>query len=229
MIKFRIYFDKDAETRWLNEMSQKGYAMTGFCMGFYSFEECSPGKYQYQIDFGKKFGAVEEDYREFMNEAGVEIVQTWGWWIILRKLASEGEFRLYTDVDSTIEHYRKITIMLKAALIIEWCVFWVELLAAAKGVILGYPVMLIILLIMIGMAKGLISAKRIIAELKERKGEPTHFGRGKVSPLLLIGMLLNSGALLSKQTDIYPEIFIPIELFAIVLMVIGIYRSRDVF
>ena len=34
MIKFKLYFDKDKETQWLNEMSQKGWAMTGFFAGF---------------------------------------------------------------------------------------------------------------------------------------------------------------------------------------------------
>ena len=30
MTRFRISFDKDAETVWLNDMAAQGYAMTGF-------------------------------------------------------------------------------------------------------------------------------------------------------------------------------------------------------
>ena len=52
MIRFRLYFDKDKETAWLNEMSRRGWAMNGFFAGFYRFEKCDPGEYIYQIDFG---------------------------------------------------------------------------------------------------------------------------------------------------------------------------------
>ena len=40
MTKYRYYFDTDKEAEWLNEMSRQGYALTGFCMGFYSFDRC---------------------------------------------------------------------------------------------------------------------------------------------------------------------------------------------
>ena len=51
MKKFRMYFDKDKETAWLNEMAAEGYALTSFFAGLYTFDECVPGKYTYQIDF----------------------------------------------------------------------------------------------------------------------------------------------------------------------------------
>ena len=78
MIKFRLYYDKDKETVWLNDMVASGYSMTGFFAGFYTFEKCEPGEYIYQIDFSDKFSSVTNDYREFMEETGIEIIQTWG-------------------------------------------------------------------------------------------------------------------------------------------------------
>lgn len=99
MTKFRLYFDKDKETAWINEMVKKGYAMTGFFAGFYQFEACTPGEYVYQIDFGSKMFSVSNDYREFMEENNIEIVCLWGYWIILRKRTVDGKFVLYTDVD----------------------------------------------------------------------------------------------------------------------------------
>lgn len=38
MIKFRLYFDKDAETIWLNELAAKGWAMIfpGICLCFFN-------------------------------------------------------------------------------------------------------------------------------------------------------------------------------------------------
>ena len=107
MIKFKLYFDKDKETAWLNEMSSNGWSMNGFFAGFYRFEPCEKGKYTYQIDFGNKLFSVSDDYKEFMAEADIEIVQTWGFWVFLRKLTAKGDFELYTDVDSQIDHYKK--------------------------------------------------------------------------------------------------------------------------
>lgn len=66
MIKFCLSFNKDKITKWLNQMSAKGWAMTGFFAGFFRFEECEKGKYAYQIDFSDKFGKISSNYREFM-------------------------------------------------------------------------------------------------------------------------------------------------------------------
>ena len=74
MTKFRLYFNKDKETTWLNNMAKEGYALTKFIAGFYTFEACEPGEYEYQIDFGDKLYAVTDDYREFMEENNIEIV-----------------------------------------------------------------------------------------------------------------------------------------------------------
>lgn len=133
MIRFKLYLDKDAETNWLNEMSEKGWALKSFFAGFYTFEKCEEGRYAYQIDCGEKLFKVSDEYREFMKEAGIEIVQTWGWWVILRKPASEGEFELYTDVESSIEHYSKIRRMFKIATVIEIICLWMEIMAATIG------------------------------------------------------------------------------------------------
>ena len=106
MIRFRLYYDKDKETEWLNEMAADGWALKSFFAGFYKFEPCEKGEYIYQIDLGDELYSVSDEYRELMGELGVEIVVLWGFWIILRKRAEDGPFELYTDVDSKIEHYR---------------------------------------------------------------------------------------------------------------------------
>ena len=231
MTKFRLYFDKDKETTWINEMAAQGYALTGYCMGFYKFEESEPGKYTYQIDFGDKLFAVDENYREFMAENNIEIVSLWGYWIILRKLACDGEFELYTDVDSSIEHYTKILKMFKVVTIIELICFMVEVLGAMHGVAIGFWGMLIIGAIVIVCMRATISTKRKIAELKERKGEVvTGLAAGKTSPALLAGLLFNACALaLKNSATISDPIITGIQIVAIVLMLVGIYQSRNVF
>ena len=116
MTKFRLMFDKDKETEWLNEMAANGYAMDSFFAGFYHFSPCEKGQWQYQIDIGRG-----ESFSEFMEEMGVEVVQHWGPWVIVRREAgvADGEFVLYSDVDSQIAQYKKILILFKIVTIIE--------------------------------------------------------------------------------------------------------------
>lgn len=232
MTKFRLYLDKDKETTWINEMAQKGYALTGFFAGFYKFEECKPGEYIYQIDFGSKMYSVSDDYREFMAENNIEIVCLWGYWIILRKRANEGEFVLYTDVDSSIEHYTKILKMFKVVTIVELICFLMEVLSAMNGTAVGIFGMVIIGILIIAIMRAALSTKRLINELKERKGEAPAKGlaNGNVSPVLSAGMLLNLAAIAMNNSDTLSHTIIMIvQIAAIVLMLIGIYQSRKVF
>lgn len=227
MINFRWYYDKDKETEWLNDMAKHGYAMTKFFAGFYWFEECEPGEYIYQIDFSDQFCSVSKSYREFMEETGVEIVQTWGvGWIFLRKKASDGEFELYTDVDSMIEHYTKIRNMFKITTIIELICFFIEIFAGifSSSVFLGFA--FLIAAIIVGMLNAVIKTNKIIAELMERKGETPRVGRFRTenSPLLVCGLLLN-GCALAIQNPALETWKMIVQIIAIVLMLVGIYRT----
>ena len=47
MTRFHLYFDKDKETEWLNQMAEEGYAMDSFFAGFYTFSPCEKGEWQY--------------------------------------------------------------------------------------------------------------------------------------------------------------------------------------
>lgn len=228
MTKFRLYYDKDDETKWLNELVSQGFAMTGFFAGFYRFEKCEPGQYIYQIDFGDSFFGVSEDYREFMRDTGVEIVQTWGFWIILRKLASEGNFELYTDVDSSIEHYNKIRKMFKVVAVIELLCFFLELFIGVEenNIVSVAPFLFIIGAIVVSIVNETFKINRIIAELQERQGiQPGNYYRGgKVSVLLPCGLLLN-GCALVLQESIAPDIKMVLQIAAIALMLVGMYRT----
>lgn len=224
MLKFRLYFDKDEETAWLNEMSKEGWAMERFFAGLYRFERCEPGKYLYQVDFGEKLFAITEEYREFMEEAGVEVLQPWGYWIILRKPASEGKFELYTDVDSSIEHYSKICKMFKVVLVVEIIVLFFELYAGMKGVWIGYPFACLIGAMIFAIANALFRTKNIIAQLKERKGEVVTGNNQNVSLFLSCGLILNGCAMFVSESISEP-IKITLQVIAIVLMIIGIYKT----
>lgn len=106
MHKFRLYFDKDREETFLNDMAEKGYAMEKFFLGLYTFTRCEPGEYTYRVDLihGKTVKETN-DFYDLVREAGGELVQTWGFWAFYRK---RGAFELYTDQDSQISQYEKI-------------------------------------------------------------------------------------------------------------------------
>ena len=225
MIKFKLYFDKDKETQWLNEMSQKGWAMTGFFAGFYRFEPCEKGKYTYQIDFGNEFFSVSDDYREFMSDSDIEIIQSWGFWVFLRKLSSEGEFQLYTDVDSQIEHYKKIRNMFKAVTVIELICLFIELFSASmtKSPLL-WSFVFLILAIIIAFFNITNRTNDIIHELTERKTGIKEPRSRSISIFLIIGLLLNSCVLMMKDS-IPSYIVCPLQLIVIVLMLVGVYQT----
>jgi len=139
MVRFRLYYDKDAETNWLNKMCNSGWAFMKFFLGFYFFERCEPGEYIYQIDLLDRPVEEMDDYVAFMEDAKVQVISQWWKWVFLRKNASDGPFELYTDAESKITHYTKIKNLFQALLILELACFFTELFCAitTKSYLLG--------------------------------------------------------------------------------------------
>lgn len=225
MIKVRFYLDKDRETEWLNSMAREGWAFTGFFACVYHFNPCEKGAYQYQIDFTDRLFSVSNDYREFMREMGIEIVANWGFWTILRKPASEGEFQLYTDVDSTIEHYTKIRRMFKVAAVVELICFFLEVLAASGGFYPGYALAFLVGALALALANICFRTSDIIEELKARKtGIALEKKNRRLSPLLLCGLLLNSCALMmSESLPHYMKL--GVQVTALLFMLVGLFMT----
>ncbi|WP_097026872.1 DUF2812 domain-containing protein [Clostridium peptidivorans] len=128
MLKFKLYYDKDEEEDWLEKMCLNGWAFKKFFLGFYTFEKCEPGEYNYQIDLLDSWNGEKDDYAAFMEDTGVEVIAQWWRWVYLRKKASDVPFEMYTDVDSKIAHYNKIKNFFKVALVIEVICFFMELM-----------------------------------------------------------------------------------------------------
>lgn len=127
MKRFRLYYDKEKEEKYLDEMCRKGWALSSFFLGVYTFEPCEPGKYTYQIDMpqmpngiGPKQRAMRE-YVDFVESTGAECVCIWGFYVIFRKEASKGEFKLYTDAESQIRLWKRIRMLFLVILI--WDIF----------------------------------------------------------------------------------------------------------
>ena len=229
MIQFRLYFDKDAETQWLNHMSAQGWAMKRFFAGFYSFEKSGKGEYTYQVDFGDRMFKVSDAYREFMQDTGIEIVQTWGYWVILRRKASDGKFELYTDVDSSIRHYTKIRRMFEAVTIIELICMLVELyIGLVTGVEAGLACALILAAILITCVNQVRKLNNTIEQLQARMEGTEDMGTKKrcrnISGFLAAGLLINSCVLMLSES-ISRNIKISVQLAAIILMLVGLVQT----
>ena len=238
MTRFRLTYNKDAETEWMNDMAAKGYAMTGFCLGFYFFDPCEPGKYEYQVDLSEGFFKVSQDYREFMADAGVEIVCLWGPWVILRKKSGEGAFELYTDVESTIEHYEKIRRLFKIVAILEALCLIMQIPAMVSG---GSPAraavvaMLVLGAIFLAFMREIRRINHILIHLNERIGKEAarirHWGNMRVSMLIPLGMLFIVAAVVmsaaSRTTGAPIDIILyaALQILAVILMLAGVVRT----
>lgn len=129
LVRWKFYFNKDKEVQWLNEMAAKGWSMKSFFAGRYTFEQTQPGEYLYQVELLPRNVKEKAEYLHFLeHEMGVELVQEWGFWIFLRKKASEGPFELYTDASSKAEHCRKISHLFFAVAGLEFLVGLSEML-----------------------------------------------------------------------------------------------------
>jgi len=119
MKKFKLCIDKDKEEEWLNNLSKKGWAMKKYFLGLYTFER-SDENYIYRIDLLKNWEGDRKEFEEFMEDSGVEYVAQWYRWVFLRKRIQNGNFELYSDSDSLIEHYSRIQKFFLVVAIIEF-------------------------------------------------------------------------------------------------------------
>ena len=235
MTKFRLYFDKDRETEWLNELARQGKALSGFFAGFYRFQDTAPGLWRYQVDFSDRFGSVTEEYRALMDDLQIEIVQIWGYWVVLRKRAADGPFEMYTDIESKIEHYKKIRRLFQAVTLAELAFFIFEMICAvALEEPAGWLCMMILGLLAITMKQQANHANRIISDLMEQKGEQNDrypaSEKKQVSAIPLAGLILNACAMaMQPSTELMHCAKITIQITAIIAMVAGIYRTEWVF
>ena len=222
MIRFRLYYNKDTETEWLNKMAADGWALTGFFAGFYRFEECEKGEYTYQVDLGEQLFSVSSEYRELMEELGVEIVTLWGYWIILRKRTADGPFELYTDVESQIEHYTKILRMFKVACILEIICMLIEVAGGLSGNPVGWVAAVLLASVVLVCVNAVGKTKGVLAELEARKsGIEQESSVRTISVLLPTGLLINA-CLLAAQDSISPTIHMVLQILAIILMAAGL-------
>lgn len=104
------YWNYEKEELWLNEMSNKGLALTDYSWCRYVFEDAEPGEFTYRIElFDRTVSHPDSLIKlEFFKETGIEFVASYMRWVYLRKKRSDGPFDLFSDIDSRISHYKKV-------------------------------------------------------------------------------------------------------------------------
>lgn len=122
--KLFFAWDFEKEEKWLNEMSAKGLNLDGVGLCKYIFEEGTPGEYIYRLELLKKWSthAESEQYIRFLEDTGVEHVGSVTRWVYFRKKASDGEFDLFSDIDSRIKHLKRLTSLLGMLAIAEFLI-----------------------------------------------------------------------------------------------------------
>lgn len=168
MLKFKLYYDKDAEQNWLNKMANLGWRLDKFFLGCYKFSPCEPGTYSYQIDLLDSCFHEKSEYNQFMEETGVKVVCQWYKWTYLEKRTSDGScFELYTDIDSKIDHYSKIKRLFVTILVIEIICTILEFIALCKTGKMKFLFFTILLgTIVIALTKAVIKYNQILEKYK---------------------------------------------------------------
>ena len=102
--KWFFVWDFEKEEAWLNEMAAEGWVLCSVGLCRYEFERCEPDSYIIRLEMHE----ADESYLRFMQETGAEYIGRVVQWIYFRRDASLGEFDLFSDIDSRIEHLQKI-------------------------------------------------------------------------------------------------------------------------
>ncbi len=103
-------WDFEKEEKWLNEMSSKGLQLVAVGLCKYVFEETIKGEYAYKLEFLENMPSNPESisYINFLEETGVEYIGSVMRWVYFRKKVADGAFEIYSDIDSIINHYKRI-------------------------------------------------------------------------------------------------------------------------
>lgn len=110
MRKFKIFLDDAKEEKWINDMATEGWDFQSFHFPFYTFAKGEPGEYEYRTEMleGFGYGKAANEYLDFVQSTGVEVVQKRFNWVYFRQHKSKGDFELYSDPVSKLSYINRI-------------------------------------------------------------------------------------------------------------------------
>jgi hypothetical protein len=126
----KMFWDYEKEERWLNEKSAKGLMLTEYSWCRYVFTEGSANEYTYRIELLKHPPTHPDsiDYIQFLEHSGVERITVYARWIYFRRKSSEGAFDIYSDLESKINHFKRIHLLWLTLMAAEWIVGLINLI-----------------------------------------------------------------------------------------------------
>lgn len=97
------------EEKWLNDMSAKGLNLVSVNSNKYTFDEGTPGDYTVRMELLEKNSSAPESkkYIKFVEETGAEYLGTGMYYAYFRKKKTDGEFEIFSDIDSHIKHLNR--------------------------------------------------------------------------------------------------------------------------
>ncbi len=95
-------FDKEEE--WLNNMAHSGYTLVDVKWIFYRFKKTEPDEYIIRLEYHEN----NPEYIHFMEDLGAERISHYMGWNYYRRKSSLGEFDIFSDLKSKIEHLKSI-------------------------------------------------------------------------------------------------------------------------
>lgn len=116
----------EKEEEWLNDMAANGKAMLCYKFPcFYEFENCEPNEYTYRIEMLENGlnHYKSREYIEFLEEIGIETMDSYLKWVYFRKKTKDGPFDLFSDLESKIRHYQRIFRFLTPFFLLEASIF----------------------------------------------------------------------------------------------------------
>ena len=102
-------WDFEKEERWLNNMATDGWVLDGVGYATYYFVRSEPGEYFIRLEMRDS----SDEYMRFMEEMGAEPAGQYFKWHYFRRKSELGTFDLYSDIDSRLEHLKRISRLLK--------------------------------------------------------------------------------------------------------------------
>lgn len=109
----KLFIDFEKEEKFLNDMAANGLALTNYSWCKYVFEDAPKGEYIYRLELIEHpiDHQKSQEYIQFMEETGAELVATYYRWAYFRKRAADGNFTIYSDNDSKLRHYNRIMLL----------------------------------------------------------------------------------------------------------------------
>lgn len=231
MTKFRIISDMTKETEWLNQMAAEGHALVSFLAGFYTFEDCQPGKYVFKVDLSDSFFSTTPDYRDYRRDTDTTILGCWSSKVYLRKEASKAPIADYPNTDALLEYYIKARDLFKLASLLELICVILELYAAMSGFTGGFLLTLGISIILLLCMQMAVNSNQTILKLREKKGErpkESETKMNRISPVLIIALAFCIAPFVVQMLGGSEVLAGSLQLISFVLLAVGIVKTRHI-